>query len=215
MDEDTILGAVSLQKDVDGFHPLNMGNLALRGREPLFIPCAAKACIELLLRSGIKLKGKNVAVIGRSNVVGLPTTLLLQVWHKSSNISMIRVRIINWRSWQRHHATVSVVHAFTNNPEDVTRVADIVISAAGVPNLVRGSWLKRGAIVIDVGTNPIEVSFIQQVYWCSWALCLSTVIDVERHFMTKPLTQVPHFTFVTCFIDHQILTTTSQSAHAL
>lgn len=59
---------------------------------------------------------------------------------------------------QRHHATVSVVHAFTKNPEDITREADIVISAAGVPNLVRGSWLKPGAIVIDVGTFPVEVN---------------------------------------------------------
>ncbi|KAG6537093.1 hypothetical protein ZIOFF_002174 [Zingiber officinale] len=136
LDEERILGAVSLEKDVDGFHPLNMGNLALSGREPLFIPCAAKACVELLLRLGVDLKSKHVAVIGRSNVVGLPTSLLLQ----------------------RHHATVSVLHAFTNNPQDVTREADIVISAAGVPNLVRGHWLKRGSVVIDVGTNPVEVS---------------------------------------------------------
>ncbi|XP_018680101.2 bifunctional protein FolD 1, mitochondrial isoform X1 [Musa acuminata AAA Group] len=164
MDEDTILGAVSLQKDVDGFHPLNMGNLALRGREPLFIPCAAKACIELLLRSGIKLKGKNVAVIGRSNVVGLPTTLLLQ----------------------RHHATVSVVHAFTNNPEDVTRVADIVISAAGVPNLVRGSWLKRGAIVIDVGTNPIEDPSLEHGYYLRGDVCYEEALQVASAITPVP-----------------------------
>ncbi|MQL82474.1 hypothetical protein Taro_014962 [Colocasia esculenta] len=134
MDEERILGAISLEKDVDGFHPLNMGNLALRGREPLFIPCASKACIALLLQSGVELKGKNIAVIGRGKVVGLPTSLLLQ----------------------RHHATVSIIHAFSKNPEQITRESDIVISAAGVANLVRGSWLKPGAIVIDVGTNPVE-----------------------------------------------------------
>lgn len=79
LDEEKILTAVRLEKDVDGFHPLNMGNLALSGREPLFVPCAAKACIELLLRLNVQLRGKHVAVIGRSNVVGLPTSLLLQV----------------------------------------------------------------------------------------------------------------------------------------
>ncbi|XP_078152993.1 bifunctional protein FolD 1, mitochondrial-like isoform X2 [Carex rostrata] len=135
MDEERILGAISIEKDVDGFHPLNVGNLALRPRKPLFIPCAAKACVGLLLQYRIELMGKHAVVIGRSKVVGLPTSLLLQ----------------------RHHATVSIVHAYTPNPEEITREADIVISAAGVANLVRGSWLKRGAVVIDVGTNPIEV----------------------------------------------------------
>ena len=79
MDEEKILSGISLEKDIDGFHPLNMGNLALGGGEPLFIPCASKACIELLLRSGVELKGKNIVVVGRSKVVGLPTSLLLQV----------------------------------------------------------------------------------------------------------------------------------------
>lgn len=79
MDEERILSAISLEKDVDGFHPLNVGNLALRSRKPLFLPCAAKACIELLLQSGIEIMGKHVTVIGRSKVVGLPTSLLLQV----------------------------------------------------------------------------------------------------------------------------------------
>ncbi|KAF3342089.1 bifunctional protein FolD 1 [Carex littledalei] len=78
MDEERILGAISLEKDVDGFHPLNVGNLALWARQPLFIPCAAKACVGLLLRYRIDLMGKHAVVIGRSKVVGLPTSLLLQ-----------------------------------------------------------------------------------------------------------------------------------------
>ncbi|KAJ9185505.1 hypothetical protein P3X46_005135 [Hevea brasiliensis] len=134
LDEVKILNALSLEKDVDGFHPMNMGNLAMRGREPLFIPCTPKGCIELLFRFGVEIMGKNAVVIGRSNVVGLPTSLLLQ----------------------RYHATVSVVHALTNNPEEITSEADIVVTAAGVPNLVRSNWLKPGAVVIDVGTCPIE-----------------------------------------------------------
>ncbi|EPS68256.1 hypothetical protein M569_06517, partial [Genlisea aurea] len=129
-----ILDVVTLEKDVDGFHPLNIANLAMRGMEPLFIPCTPKGCIELLLQSDVEIMGKKAVVIGRSNIVGLPTSLLLQ----------------------RHHATVTILHPFTSNPQAVAREADILISAAGVPNLVRGNWLKPGAVVVDVGTNPIE-----------------------------------------------------------
>ncbi|KAI3474319.1 hypothetical protein Pfo_029107 [Paulownia fortunei] len=134
LDEAKILNVISLEKDVDGFHPLNIGNLAMQGMEPLFIPCTPKGCIELLLQSGIEIMGKKAVVIGRSNIVGLPTSLLLQ----------------------RHHATVTVLHAFTKNPEKIAREADILVTAAGVPNLVRGSWLKPGAVIVDVGTNPLR-----------------------------------------------------------
>lgn len=78
-DEGKILNVLSLEKDVDGFHPLNIGNLATQGREPLFIPCTAKGCIELLLSSDVEIVGKRAVVIGRSNIVGLPTFLLLKV----------------------------------------------------------------------------------------------------------------------------------------
>ncbi|XP_072993082.1 bifunctional protein FolD 2-like isoform X2 [Typha latifolia] len=164
MDEEKILSAISLEKDVDGFHPLNVGNLALRGREPLFIPCAAKACLELLLRSGVELMGKHVAVIGRSRVVGLPTSLLLQ----------------------RHHATVSTVHAFTRNPEDITREADVVVSAAGVANLVRGSWLKRGSVVIDVGTNPVEDPDNEHGYRLTGDVCFEEALQVASAISPVP-----------------------------
>lgn len=76
------MDVLCLEKDVDGFHPLNMGNIALKGREPLFTPCTPKGCIELMIRSGIKIMRKNAVVIGRSNIVGLPTSLLLQVIKK-------------------------------------------------------------------------------------------------------------------------------------
>jgi len=132
--EEKILNAVSIEKDVDGFHPLNIGRLAMRGREPLFVPCTPKGCIELLLRSDIDMMGKRAVVIGRSNIVGRPVAMLLQ----------------------RHNATVTIVHSYTKNAADITREADIVVSAAGVANLVRGDWLKPGAVVIDVGINPVE-----------------------------------------------------------
>lgn len=86
------------------------------------------------MRSDVEIMGKKAVVIGRGNIVGLPASLLLQ----------------------RHHATVSIVHEFTKNPEEISREADIVITAVGVPNLVRGSWLKPGAVVVDVGTFPVE-----------------------------------------------------------
>lgn len=134
MNEQNILNAVCLEKDVDGFHPLNIGRLAMRGREPLFVPCTPKGCIELLHRYGIEIKGKRAVVIGRSNIVGMPTALLLQ----------------------REDATVSIVHSRTKNPEEIIKQADIIISAAGQPNMVKGSWIKPGAVIIDVGINPVE-----------------------------------------------------------
>lgn len=79
MDEQNILNAVSIKKDVDGFHPLNIGCLAMRGRESLFVPCTPKGCIELLHRYDIPIEGKRAVVIGRSNIVGMPVALLLQV----------------------------------------------------------------------------------------------------------------------------------------
>ncbi|XP_052193090.1 bifunctional protein FolD 4, chloroplastic-like [Diospyros lotus] len=134
MNEQNILNAVHIEKDVDGFHPVNIGRLAMRGREPLFVPCTPKGCIELLHRYGVDIKGKRAVVIGRSNIVGMPAALLLQ----------------------REDATVSVVHSRTKNPEDIAREADIMISAVGQPNMVRGNWIKPGAVVIDVGINPVE-----------------------------------------------------------
>ncbi|KAA8520606.1 hypothetical protein F0562_014862 [Nyssa sinensis] len=101
MNEQSILNAVCIEKDVDGFHPLNIGRLAMRGREPLFVPCTPKGCIELLHRYGIHIKGKRAVVIGRSNIVGMPAALLLQ----------------------REDATISIVHSRTKNPEQITRQA--------------------------------------------------------------------------------------------
>ncbi|CAI5510559.1 unnamed protein product [Closterium sp. Naga37s-1] len=131
-----VLSAVSIDKDVDGFHPINIGQLAMAGRKPLFVPCTPKGCIELLIRSKVPMEGKRAVVIGRSNIVGTPAAMLLQ----------------------RNNATVTVVHSRTKDPPSITRDADIVIAAAGVPNLVRGDWLKPGCVVIDVGINPVDVS---------------------------------------------------------
>ncbi|KAK3032496.1 hypothetical protein RJ639_037334 [Escallonia herrerae] len=162
--EGKILDVLSVEKDVDGFNPMNMGNLAMQGREPLFIPCAPKGCIELLLWHNVKIMGKKAVVIGRSNLVGLPASLLLQ----------------------RHHATVSIVHPFTKNPEQITREADIVVSAVGEPNLVRGSWLKRGAVVIDVGTYPVEDPRCEHGYRLTGDVCYEEAVRVASAITPVP-----------------------------
>ncbi|CAA6654270.1 unnamed protein product [Spirodela intermedia] len=134
INEENVLSEISIQKDVDGFHPLNIGKLAMKGRQPLFLPCTPKGCLELLSRSGITIKGKKAAVVGRSNIVGLPVSLLLM----------------------KEDATVTVVHSRTTNPETIIREADIVIAAAGQAMMIKGDWIKPGAAVIDVGTNAVD-----------------------------------------------------------
>ncbi|PRQ45787.1 putative methylenetetrahydrofolate dehydrogenase (NADP(+)), Methenyltetrahydrofolate cyclohydrolase [Rosa chinensis] len=136
INEEKVLSEISIEKDVDGFHPLNIGKLAMKGREPLFLPCTPKGCLELLSRSGISITGKRAVVVGRSNIVGLPVSLLLL----------------------KANATVTVVHSNTPDPESIIREADIVIAAAGQAMMIKGSWIKPGAAVIDVGTNAVDDS---------------------------------------------------------
>ncbi|CAN0879674.1 Bifunctional protein FolD 4, chloroplastic, partial [Linum grandiflorum] len=164
MNEQNILNAVSIEKDVDGFHPLNIGRLAMRGREPLFVPCTPKGCIELLHRYGVQIKGKRAAVIGRSNIVGMPAALLLQ----------------------REDATVTIVHSRTSNPEEIVKEADIVISAVGQPNMVRGSWLKPGAVVIDVGINPVEDATCPRGYRLVGDVCYEEAREVASAVTPVP-----------------------------
>ncbi|ERN02178.1 hypothetical protein AMTRI_Chr02g223090 [Amborella trichopoda] len=134
INEEKVLSEISIEKDVDGFHPLNIGKLAMKGREPLFLPCTPKGCLELLSRSGVSVKNKKAVVVGRSNIVGLPVALLLL----------------------KADATVTIVHSRTHNPESIIREADIVIAAAGQAMMIKGDWIKPGAAVIDVGTNSVD-----------------------------------------------------------
>ncbi len=134
LDEERVLNAISIEKDVDGFHPINIGRLAQKGREPLFVPCTPDGCIYLLDQVGIKLDGCNAVVLGRSNIVGMPVALLLV----------------------RRNATVTICHSRTKNLPDVVRSADVLIAAVGRAEMVRGDWVKPGAVVIDVGTNRID-----------------------------------------------------------
>eukprot|EP00242_Pyramimonas_sp_CCMP2087_P005590 CAMPEP_0198210152 /NCGR_PEP_ID=MMETSP1445-20131203/19738_1 /TAXON_ID=36898 /ORGANISM="Pyramimonas sp., Strain CCMP2087" /LENGTH=360 /DNA_ID=CAMNT_0043884139 /DNA_START=63 /DNA_END=1145 /DNA_ORIENTATION=+ len=134
INEERVLGEISFEKDVDGFHPLNIGYLAQRGRNPMAVACTPKGCIELLERYNVQISGKIAVVIGRSNIVGMPAALLLQ----------------------RRDATVTVVHSRTPNPEEIIRKADIIIAAVGIPEFVKGDWVKPGAAVIDVGINAVD-----------------------------------------------------------
>ncbi|KAH7426930.1 hypothetical protein KP509_10G022400 [Ceratopteris richardii] len=164
MNEERVLAAISVEKDVDGFHPLNIGKLAMQGRTPLFVPCTPRGCIELLLRSNVEIKGKRAVVIGRSNIVGTPAAMLLQ----------------------RNQATVTVVHSYTPNPAEITREADIVIAAVGVAHLVRGDWIKPGAVVIDVGINPIEDPSAKKGYRLVGDVCFK-----EAAMKASAITPVP------------------------
>lgn len=133
IDEERVLSLINIEKDVDGFSPLNIGRLAQKGREPLFVPCTPFGCIYLLDQVGVKIEGANAVVLGRSNIVGMPAALLLI----------------------GRNATVTVCHSRTRDLPDVVRRADIVIAAIGRPEMVRGDWIKPGAAVIDVGINEI------------------------------------------------------------
>ena len=136
IDEERVLSLISIEKDVDGFSPLNIGRLAQKGREPLFVPCTPYGCIYLLEKSGVKIEGANAVVLGRSNIVGMPAALLLI----------------------GKNATVTVVHSRTKDIAGVVRQADIVIAAIGKTEFVRGDWIKPGAAVIDVGINAVPDS---------------------------------------------------------
>ena len=131
LDEERVLQLISIEKDVDGFSPINMGRLAQKGRDPLFVPCTPYGCIYLLKEAGVEISGANAVVLGRSNIVGMPAALLLV----------------------RENATVTICHSRTKNIEEVVRRADIIIAAIGMMEFVRGDWVKPGAAIIDVGIN--------------------------------------------------------------
>ncbi|HWQ04691.1 MAG TPA: bifunctional methylenetetrahydrofolate dehydrogenase/methenyltetrahydrofolate cyclohydrolase FolD [Longilinea sp.] len=134
LDEERVLSLISIEKDVDGFHPINIGRLAQKGRDPLFVPCTPKGCMYMIEKSLPKIEGINAVVLGRSNIVGMPVALLLV----------------------RANATVTICHSRTKNLPDVVRQADVLVAAVGRPEMVRGDWVKPGAVVIDVGINRLE-----------------------------------------------------------
>ena len=137
INEQTILDSINPDKDADGFHPLNVGKLSIASHndDNLLIPCTPYGCLIMLKYTGIELSGKNAVVIGRSNIVGKPMAQLLI----------------------KESCTVTIAHSKTKNLENVCRNADILIAAVGKAEMVKGDWIKKGAVVIDVGINRIAV----------------------------------------------------------
>jgi methylenetetrahydrofolate dehydrogenase (NADP+) / methenyltetrahydrofolate cyclohydrolase / formyltetrahydrofolate synthetase len=133
MSEHAITSAVLDEKDVDGFGAVNIGELAKRGGNPMFIPCTPKGVMVMLKESGVELRGKTAVVLGRSDIVGSPVSYLLK----------------------NADATVTVCHSKTEGMEDIIKRADVVVAAIGKAEFVKGEWLKPGAVVVDVGTNYI------------------------------------------------------------
>ena len=137
MNEQLILDSINPDKDADGFHPLNVGKLSIASHndENLLIPCTPYGCLLMLKGLNIELAGKNAVVVGRSNIVGKPMAQLLI----------------------KESCTVTVAHSKTKDLPDVCQNADIVVAAVGRAKMIKGEWIKKGAIVIDVGINRIEV----------------------------------------------------------
>jgi len=136
LDESEIILKIDPNKDVDAFHPFNMGNLVLDGEG--FIPSTAAAVLEILKFYDIEVSGKNVVILGRSHIVGIPLANLLLRKSKIGN------------------ATVTVCHSYTNNLPEITKKADILIAAIGKPLFVKSNMIKENAIIIDVGINLIQ-----------------------------------------------------------
>lgn len=146
INEHYVLDMILPEKDVDGLHPLNVAQLAntkthAPGRSAwsfdaidFHVSCTPQGCIELLDRSGVTIEGKNAVVLGRSNIVGIPVALLLM----------------------QRNATVTIAHSRTKDIEEVVGRADIVVAAVGRAEMVKGSWIKPGAVVIDVGINSVD-----------------------------------------------------------
>ncbi|MDN9009992.1 bifunctional methylenetetrahydrofolate dehydrogenase/methenyltetrahydrofolate cyclohydrolase FolD [Brevibacillus laterosporus] len=132
MNEEAIIDTISPEKDVDGFHPISVGNLSI-GKET-FLPCTPHGVIELIKSTGISIEGKHAVVVGRSNIVGKPVSLLLL----------------------HENATVTMCHSRTKNLEEHTRQADILVVAVGIAHLIKKEHVKDGAIVIDVGMNRLD-----------------------------------------------------------
>jgi methylenetetrahydrofolate dehydrogenase (NADP+)/methenyltetrahydrofolate cyclohydrolase len=137
IDEKKILNAIDPDKDVDGFHPVNVGRLMIGGSEVKYAPCTPAGIQEMIVRAGVETSGAEVVVVGRSNIVGKPIAIMMCQKGEGAN------------------STVTIVHTRTKDLAAHCKRADILIVAAGVPGLVKPEWIKPGACVIDVGVNRV------------------------------------------------------------
>jgi methylenetetrahydrofolate dehydrogenase (NADP+)/methenyltetrahydrofolate cyclohydrolase len=168
IDEAAVLFAVSPEKDVDCFHPLNVGRL-IAGLDPdSFVPCTPAGIVEMLMRSGNPPAGKRVVIVGRSAIVGKPLALLLMGKGPSAD------------------ATVTVCHTRTPGLAAMTRTADILVAAAGRPEMIRGDMVRPGAVVIDVGTNRVSDPTGAKPFRWVGDVCFGEVFPVASHLSPVP-----------------------------
>lgn len=164
LDDEKVLNAISIEKDVDGFHPLNIGRLAQKGREPLFVPCTPDGVMYLIESTGVPFKGANAVVLGRSNIVGMPAALLLV----------------------KRDATVTICHSRSKDLAGICRQADILVAAVGKAEMVRGDWIKPGAVVIDVGTNAVDDPTSKKGYRWVGDVCFEEAKEVAGWLTPVP-----------------------------
>jgi 5,10-methylene-tetrahydrofolate dehydrogenase/methenyl tetrahydrofolate cyclohydrolase len=164
LDEEAVLRAISIDKDVDGFHPVNIGRLAQKGREPQFVPCTPAGVMILLEKAGAKLEGARATVLGRSNIVGMPAALLLV----------------------KENATVQICHSRTQDLPARCREADVLIAAIGRPEMVKGDWIKPGAYVIDVGTNRVDDPSKKRGYYLTGDVAFEEAKEVAGAITPSP-----------------------------
>jgi len=139
INENAVIYAIDPKKDVDGFHPVNIGKLHMG--EECFVPCTPAGIVELIKRTGTELKGKNATVVGRSNIVGKPVSMLLLA----------------------EHATVTICHSRTKDLPGECRRGDVLVAAVGKAKMIQADWIKPGAVVIDVGVNRVEGKLVGDV----------------------------------------------------
>jgi methylenetetrahydrofolate dehydrogenase (NADP+)/methenyltetrahydrofolate cyclohydrolase len=166
LDEQYLLERIDPSKDVDGFHPMNFGRLAL-GLEA-FVPCTPKGIIQMLVRSGVETKGKNAVVAGRSNIVGKPMALLLS------------------RKGEGADCTVTIVHSRTPDMPGVCREADILIAAIGRAEMITTDYVKPGAVVIDVGINRVDDASKERGYRLTGDVDFENVKEVASAITPVP-----------------------------
>jgi len=164
LDEEKVLQAIDITKDIDGFHPINIGRLAQKGRESLFVPCTPDGCLYLLDEVGAKLDGANAVVLGRSNIVGMPMALLLV----------------------KRNATVTICHSRTKDLPALCREADVLIAAVGRVEMVKKDWVKPGAVVIDVGTHRVEDQSKEKGYYLTGDVAFDEVKEVAGWVTPSP-----------------------------
>lgn len=164
LDEERVLRTISVEKDVDGFHPLNIGRLAQKGRDPLFVPCTPAGVMYLLEKELGSLEGLEAVVLGRSNIVGMPVALLLV----------------------RANATVTICHSRSRDLKSIVHRADVLVAAVGRPEMVRGDWVKPGAVVIDVGINRVPDATRPRGYRMTGDVNYDEVAEVARAITPVP-----------------------------